>query len=445
MRLRAYDITIGTGIYYDKEKTAFKTENACTSSASEDNMNMHDIEILRRLAWKQADYASGSENADKIKRWYRHNEMKGEPMVLAEISGIYDEINLEENLLCLDSNARDIELILRRNIYHHEFIRDDSVIDPYYKIQWHISDNGYGVPMGIKRAEDKEGREWGMEIDPPIKNLENDLNKLHHREFSVDRDSTFRKKSELEALFGDILPVRIYGDYWWTMGLTHHAIYFVGLEQFMMYMYDQPEALHELMEFVYEDRIGMVKWMEREGLLCLNNGNNYIGSGSRGFTNELSQKGAKTATGDMWVLLESQPTGYVSPAMFGEFALDYQLRVAKDFGFVYYGCCEPLHDRMDMISAIPNLRSVSVSPFSNEGIMADSIRNKYIYSRKPDPAMLSMGALIEKDIIESVNNTMKIAGDCEIEFIMKDLHTVRKQPDRLKRWVELTKETIDSF
>ena len=184
--------------------------------------------------------------------------------------------------------------------------------------------------------------------------------------------------------------------------------------------------------------------MESEGLLCMNNANNYIGSGSRGFTDELVRSDENVRTTDMWALLESQPTGYVSPSMFREFAFDYQLKMAKNFGLIYYGCCEPLHDRMDMILELPNLKSVSVSPFSDEEMMSEYIRGRYIYSRKPDPVMLSMEQFNEYDVRASAERTIRCAGDCELEFIMKDLHTVRYKPERLKRWVEITRDSIES-
>ena len=405
-------------------------------------MNDTDRNILRDYAKRQMEYSMSFENQDKIRRWYRHNSMKREPMVLAETFGIYREINLESKLRCEDETARSIELNFLRNFFLHEYIKDDSVIDPYYKIQWDIKESDNGFDIRINRSSDSDGGEWGMEIDPPIKDLENDLPRLKHRTYEVNSDSTKSNMEFLEDIFGDILPVKIYGDYWWTMGLSHHAIYLTGLENFMMYMYDQPDALHELMGFIYRDRLAQVRWMEEEKLLNMNNGNNYIGSGSRGFTDELVQNGPCVSSGDMWALLESQPTSHVSPEMFREFVFKYQLDMAASFGWIYYGCCEPLHDRMDIITTIPNLRSVSVSPYSDERIMADHIGNKYIYSRKPDPVLLSTGSFDAQAVRDNVARTMDIAGDCELEFIMKDLHTVRFEPNRLSEWVRITKETI---
>ena len=52
----------------------------------------------------------------------------------------------------------------------------------------------------------------------------------------------------------------------------------------------------------------------------------------------------------------------VSPGMHWEFELEYAVEWYRRFGLNYYGCCEPLHDRLDYISRIPNLRKISMSP-----------------------------------------------------------------------------------
>jgi len=43
----------------------------------------------------------------------------------------------------------------------------------------------------------------------------------------------------------------------------------------------------------------------------------------------------------------------VSPRMHQEFELDYAVRWYRRFGLVYYGCCEPLDDKLDLIKRIP--------------------------------------------------------------------------------------------
>lgn len=52
----------------------------------------------------------------------------------------------------------------------------------------------------------------------------------------------------------------------------------------------------------------------------------------------------------------------VSPAMHEEFELEYMMPIFERFGAVYYGCCEPLHLKTEMIRKYPNVRKISMSP-----------------------------------------------------------------------------------
>ena len=76
--------------------------------------------------------------------------------------------------------------------------------------------------------------------------------------------------------------------------------------------------------------------------------------------------------------------------MYAEFVLPYMKRLTDRFGLVYYGCCEPVHDRLELImEAMPNLRSVSVTPWADLSKVAEMLGDRYVYSRKPDPVPIS--------------------------------------------------------
>jgi hypothetical protein len=65
----------------------------------------------------------------------------------------------------------------------------------------------------------------------------------------------------------------------------------------------------------------------------------------------------------MWGFCEAQTMSEVSPAMHEEFVLRYQLPVLERFGLNCYGCCEPLHLKLQMLKRrVPRLRRVSISP-----------------------------------------------------------------------------------
>ena len=66
----------------------------------------------------------------------------------------------------------------------------------------------------------------------------------------------------------------------------------------MLSMYDNPDGLHRLMRFLCDDHLAFARWLEREGLLSLNNANDYIGSGSMGYSNALPQPELRRTTTD---------------------------------------------------------------------------------------------------------------------------------------------------
>ena len=145
---------------------------------------------------------------------------------------------------------------------------------------------------------------------------------------------------------------------------------------------------------------------------------------------------------DLWVLSESQETVGVGAEQFEEFIFPYQKTITDLFGKVYYGCCEPVHHRVHVLKKIPNLARVAVSPWADEKIMARELGRRYVYSRKPNPALISTARFDETVIRADLRQTLEVAGDCRLEIIMKDIHTLNNQPDRLPRWVQLARETI---
>ncbi len=412
-----------------------------------------DIGVLRALAARKARAAASAVNAERRARWLRHNGLgHTPPLVLAEISGVMDETVPETSLQCADEWARGVERGLRAELYEHEVLKDDHVVEPWIACNWRVQATPYVDPsetsIHVPRRDDRKlgARRW----DPPLTDLARDFGKLRQRVFSVDREGTLAERDLLDEVFQGILPARIRGAHWWTFGMTWTVIDLIGLENLMLFMYDDPEGLHRLMRFLHDDHAAFASWLEREGLLTLNNGSDYTGSGSRGHCRELPAPGFASAgpaapsgparTRDLWLLLESQETVGVGPRQFEEFIFPYQLDLAARFGLVYYGCCEPVHGRWDVLKRIPNLRSVSVSPWADEAVMAGALAGRYVYSRKPNPSQVSTGIFDESAIRSDLARTFTIAKDCDVEIIMKDVHTLRGHPGRLARWVQLARE-----
>jgi hypothetical protein len=198
------------------------------------------------------------------------------------------------------------------------------------------------------------------------------------------------------------------------------------------------------MGFMRDDQLALIDWLEKENLLNLNNENDYIGSGSTGYTRQLpkadGKQGGAVRAKDLWVLSESQETVGVGPDLFEEFIFQYQLPVIERFGLCYYGCCEPVHTRWHVLKKIPNLQRVSVSPWCDEVFMAEALGRKVVYSRKPNPTQISCEKFDEELIRQDLRRTLFAAKECSLELVMKDVHTLCGRPERLGRWVELARE-----
>ncbi len=408
-----------------------------------------DLTILRQLANRKMEIAVDSMNLERKRLWLElHDGNCERPMVLAEWQGVMDKDRpYSPTLHCTEDWARGVENALRQEIWVFEELQDDHVVEPWFNVNWSVQCSDYGVQTNFQQLDGREhltAKRW----DPPIKDIHRDFDKLHPRTFSVDRERTLRWKAHLEGVMGDIVPIRIRGGFWWTMGMTYQATLLIGLENIMLDMYDDPEGLHRIMQFLKDDHIAFARWLEQENLLSLNDENDYVGSGSIGYTREFSQSahrdGAAITAGDTQVLLESQETVLVGPKQFAEFVFPYQLEIAKQFGSVYYGCCEQLHHRWEVVSRLPNLRRVSIAPLCDQEIMAEAMGNRYTFSRKPNPTLVSTDRFDEELIRKDLRTTLDITKghNCPVEMIMKDVHTLDNEPHRLARWVELAREEI---
>jgi hypothetical protein len=370
------------------------------------------------------------------------------PMILAETQGVLDELVPLSTLRCQEEWARQMERGLLELIFRVEQVKDDWVVEPWLEFGWFISTSSFGVERVLVRGNN-EGKLGSYHWNAPIKDLDRDFDQLHIRKMSVDRQKTLAWKNLLEEHFGDILPVRLRANYWWTTGMTWEAINLIGLEGLMLALYDNPAGLHRLMAFLRDDFMHMLDWMEQENLLTLNNENDYIGSGSIGYTKDLPADGWHKDTPvrvqDLWGLSESQETVGVSPRLFEEFIFPYQQPVIERFGLSYYGCCEPVHSRIKIIKQLNNLRRVSVSPWCDQEMIARELGDEIIFCRKPNPALISTEAWDEESMRQDIHTTLRAANGCRLEFAMKDVHTLNNQPWRLGRWVQIAREESERY
>jgi len=406
---------------------------------------MGDRKVLRELAKRLAELAGRPVEKEKARLWTIHNDL-GEvrPLVFCDPENGWNEIIPEETLVCESSLAKDWEVYLRKEICWAENMKDDKVVEAVFDVPYVATESDWG--MHEKKIGGGHGGAYRWEA--PLNDF-SALDKLYFPCITVDYDATETICALAEEIFDGCLEVRIKHKWWWTLGLTWTLVNLRGLTQIMYDMVDYPDELHRLMSILRDGHLHKLDFLEKQGLLSDNTGNTYVGSGGFGFTEQLPKEGfdgKHVRLADMWGFAESQETSYVSPEMFAEFILPYQLPILEKFGLNCYGCCEPLERRWEYIKNIPKLRRVSVSPWANAEGMAERLKGDYIYSYKPNPAHLAVPEMDEELVRKGLREIIEITkkNNCVLEIIMKDNNTLGGNAQNAYKWVKIAKEEAEA-
>jgi hypothetical protein len=149
---------------------------------------------------------------------------------------------------------------------------------------------------------------------------------------------------------------------------------------------------------------------------------------------------------NMWGCSNAQILSDVSPEMHWEFAVEHDLKWLERWKLTYYGCCEPLAGKAHILKRIPNLRKVSCSPWNNTRKIIDALGSDYVISRKPNPAIFAATAFDPVQARKEIRDFLiQTEGNCHIEMIMKDISTVRYDPQRLWDWETICMEEVQDF
>ena len=416
-----------------------------TATLARYSLNQRDRLILRELAKQVAELAERPVEKEKRELWYRHNALEStRPLVFCDPENGWNEILTPDTLQCEGGLARAWEWYLRREVFWGAHMRDDKVIEAVFNVGHVYTETDWGLRE--TRIGGEGGGSWRWEA--PLKTYD-DMDKLRFPQITVDYEATQELLQLAQETFGDILQVRLKTVWWWSFGMTQTLVYLRGLEQIMYDMVDCPEGVHRLMAFLRDGHAARLDFLEKNGLLFLNNDGTYVGSGGFGWTHELPQPdfSGHVRPIDMWGFAESQETVGISASMFEEFIFPYQLTLLERFGLNCYGCCEPLDSRWHVVKKFPRLRRVSMSPWANVEVMAERLGNRYIFSWKPHPGVLAADTFDEEFVRQTLRQGLNVLkkNDCRVEIIMKDCHTIRHDPQRVTRWVQIAKEEAEAI
>lgn len=406
-----------------------------------------DRDRLRRLAFRQRELAESAASRARLALWQDLNDNGSlHPPVAVETWTFDPDFLPSTELECESSASRALEYSFLSHIRREEYIGDDQPVPDAFYTGWDITIDRFGLPVETTFAADAQGRTIGYHQAPVLRELSADLPRLRPAAISVDKTATWERQAQLKALFGDILPVKIAGPPL-EIHLTSHLIPLMGMENMYTALYDYPDEMAALLQYITDNERRILHFYEKNGLLCPDDSYRHIA------TSYLSSaKSAPTAHGvsarlrELWAWAEAEETVGLSPRMFIDCFLPYYRQLGAEAGRLYYGCCEPVQDTLpDILQALPNVGKISVAPWSDEKRVGEILRGTgVIYSRKPSAALVGVAQTLDEEALRRhIAATLTAADGCPCEFIFRDIYTVHGNLQKIRRAVELTREIIE--
>ena len=406
------------------------------------NILPNDKTIIRELAKAVVEIAALPVQEEKRRLWRKLNSLKPErPMVMLD-QICWHELNHDGSLslLCTDDKCRGYEQILRRILYQWRHFPVDMVVEPFITVPKAINNSKFGLAIEEDLLTSDPDNDVISHRYLGIIKDEEDIEKIQIPVISHDTLETARRLDFANELFEGILDVRPVGqahfvEVWDVLCCS------MGVEGALKALIDRPDFTHRVVQRMILSLSTMLDQLEEQGLLCDTRSQTLIHC-TGAYSDELPALGYdenKPRCKDLWTAGLAQMFSMVSPDMHQEFELAYVNPLLERFGLVYYGCCDPLDLKIDIVKKIPKLRKVSMSPWTKIERGAEGLGRDYVFSSKPNPANVAQPGF-EADVVTKeltdINNACKKFG-CPLELILKDISTVRYEPDRLTKWADI--------
>jgi hypothetical protein len=416
-------------------------------------LSQGDIDIVRGLAEKVAEIAALPVQKETVKLWKDLNGLKPQrPMVMIDEIPWHEIAAVDDFLVVrsIDPFARSLEATLRQTLYAWKHMRVDMVVEPFVDISKVIRHDGFGITIGEETI--RQGGEEGTVSSHSFSDrvpTEKEIDLLRAPNIALDVEKTAAVEAKAEACLDGILGVRMQGLLPW-FALWDDIEMLRSTEAILYDLIDRPDFLHALSDRLTDVRLAELDTLEEMGLLGYDfNRVHCTGAHSNelpGYHNEVPEFDPDRATAkDNWTYGMSQLFVSTSDEMWADMEVENAKRFYSRFGLGYYGCCDPLHNRVGWLKDIPGIRKVSMSPWTNVPEGAAAIGTDYVFSRKPNPAIMAMDAFVPelavKDFVEVLAATSEHG--CPVEFTMKDVTTIRNEPERLSQWADIAMRMVE--
>jgi hypothetical protein len=412
------------------------------------NMETSDVKIIRELAKEYMEAAMDPSNLERIKLWKRLNSLQDtRPMVTMDQLP-WNELNGDGELTvrCEERILRSVENDLRMQLYKFRHFRADHVLHPWVDIPKTIRNWGFGLVA----------KEEMLMTDPTsavkshkyFDQLESEeaVEAMTFQKVGVDPERDNARLARLNDVLAGIMPGRLSGMVM-HCGVWDYITFIRNANAVILDLADRPEHSMRIVKKFVDIAMNLADQAEELGLFDA--GAPLIHC-TGAYTDELPGTeftGEKAMSKDVWGFGLAQIFSTVSPAMHDEYEIGPVAPLLDRFGLMYYGCCDPLDRKIDIVRKLKTVRKISVSPWADKERSAAHMEGDYVFSLKPNPAFLAFDAFeaveVEKELREAVEACKRHHTTCE--FILKDVSTVRYQPERLTEWERIAMKVANEW
>ncbi len=402
---------------------------------------------IRELALQYAEIASLPINQERQARCRRINDLTPDrpPVWIDEIPWHEMDIDGQLRLTSEDPLAREMEWFFREKLYRWKYIQADMVLTSHYPMRKQYEFTGIGIDIQERRLAVDGGNPIVSHAYQDMLASPEDLEKLHPPKLILDPALNAERFHQAQQVLEGIMPVRWTGTYISTSPWDQISM-LRGVQPILLDTVLRPEHLCATIERFVAIEQAKMDQLEAAGLLdpepiTLHCTPSYTSSLPAG-----DYQGGPYRLKDVWIRGTAQTFSSISPAMHEAFELHYMKPLFAQCGLVYYGCCEPLDDRIDLLKQIPNMRKIGVSPWANVWKCAEQIQGDYVVARKPNPALVAV-SLNTDALKKEIRDTLEACRQhhCACEFVLKDISTVGYKPQTLMEWSRVVQQTIDEF
>jgi len=411
-------------------------------------VKQQDYDVLRALAARYAELAHLEVQRERLRRYEATNGLEiVRPVVLID-EVPWGEIHDAALVNACAPELGWLETELRRTLYQWDHFQVDRVVPPVFRVRKRVRLEG-GIGLGIQERliRGETGTYASSHAYRDQLQTDDDLAKLHPDVVVYDRESSEAALAAAACVFKGLMAVDLFGQDCLIGNIWDDIAMFRGVESLLLDLALRPEFMHRTAARFAEIHQSRFRQLEAQGLLDARVLTLHCTVGS---ARDLPAPdfGGVVRPKDLWGRCAAQIFGSVSPEMHDEFDLAYNQALYGGCGLLYYGCCEPMDRKIDILRRrFANLRKVSITPWADPHRAAEAMGRDIVMAAKPNPAFVGARdfnpAPVEREI----------AGYCEaalrhgtpLEFALKDVSTIANTPGTLTRWAATVNAVLDRY